>query len=75
MDERQILEQEIRNLECDLAASDYKILKCYESELMGQSMPYDVAAVHAERQAKRDRINEIKEILDGALSQNYCKGV
>lgn len=65
MDEREILEQEIRNLECDLRASDYEIIKAYEYEKCGIKAPYDMDAVHKERQAKRDRINEIQKILNG----------
>lgn len=65
MDEREILEQEIRNLECDLRASDYEVIKAYEYEKCGKKAPYDMDAVHKERQAKRDRINEIQKILDG----------
>ena len=65
MDEREILEQEIRNLECDLRASDYEIIKAYEYEKCGIKAPYDMDTVHKERQAKRDRINEIQKILDG----------
>lgn len=63
MDEREILEQEIRNLECDLRATDYEIIKCYEYEKCGIKAPYDMDSVHKERQAKRDRINEIQALL------------
>ena len=65
MDEREMLEQEIRNLECDLRASDYEVIKAYEYEKCGVKAPYDMDEVHKERQAKRDRINEIQKILDG----------
>ena len=65
MNEREILEQEIRNLECDLRASDYEVIKAYEYEKCGIKAPYDMDTVHKERQAKRDRINEILKILDG----------
>ena len=63
MDEREILEQEIRNLECDLRASDYEVIKAYEYSVCGIKAPYDMDSVHKERQAKRDRINEIQKIL------------
>lgn len=61
MTEREQLEQEIRNLECDLAASDYKVIKCYEYSLIGQELPYNVQEINAERQAIRDRINYLQE--------------
>ncbi|MBQ1538555.1 MAG: hypothetical protein IIZ73_09600 [Ruminococcus sp.] len=59
------LEQEVCNLECDLRASDYEIIKAYEYEKCGIKAPYDIDSVHKERQAKRDRINEIQKLLDG----------
>ena len=31
-----------------------------EASLLGRPMPYDVAALHAERQALRDRINALE---------------
>ena len=63
MDKREMLEQEIRNLECDLRASDYEIIKAYEYSVCGIKAPYDMDTVHKGRQAKRDRINEIQKIL------------
>ena len=65
MDEKIMkLEQEIRNLQCELTASDYKILKCYEAQQTGaKELPYDLKAVCAERQAKRDKINEIQKTI------------
>lgn len=57
--------QEEAALECELKATDYEIIKCYEYEKCGIKAPYDIDAVHKERQAKRDRINEIQKLLDG----------
>lgn len=62
-DEREQLEQEIISLEWVLRATDYKIIKAYEYEMCGTKAPYDIEAVHKERQAQRDRINEIQKIL------------
>ena len=64
-DEIEQLEQEIISLEWALKATDYEIIKCYEYEKCGIKAPYDMDSVHKERQAKRDRINEIQKILDG----------
>jgi hypothetical protein len=64
MSERERIEQEIRDLTCDLTASDYKVTKYMECTAAGLEPPYDIQAVHAERQAKRDRINELQAILD-----------
>ena len=64
-DEIEQLEQEIISLEWALKATDYEIIKCYEYEKCDIKAPYDMDSVHKERQAKRDRINEIQKILDG----------
>lgn len=64
-EEREQLEQELVSLEWALKATDYEIIKSYEYEKCGMKAPYDIDAVHKERQAKRDRINEIQKILDG----------
>lgn len=63
MSEKEIMEQQIRNLECDLTASDYKIIKCYEYSLVGEELPYDIEQLHIERQSIRDEINVLKERL------------
>ena len=49
------------NLESQLSKSDYKVIKCAEAQAAGSAMPYDAAALHAERQQWRDRINEIDD--------------
>lgn len=54
---------EIQALKDSLSASDYKIAKCYEASLLGYDLPYDVSALHTERQAQRDRINELEAKL------------
>lgn len=63
MSEKELLEQEIRDLQCDLNMSDYRIAKFVEYVTIGEKAPYDIDELHAERQEKRDRINEIKDIL------------
>ena len=69
MSEREIIEQEIRDLECDLAASDYKVIKYTEYKAAKKTVPYDIAEIYAERQAKRDRINELQAALDAMDKQ------
>ena len=64
MTERQLIEQEIRNLESDLAASDYKIIKCAECNLLGEANSYDIDSVHKERQEIRNKINELQSKLE-----------
>ena len=52
--------EEITRLKDELAATDYKIIKCSEYNLAGQSLPYEIEELHAKRQALRDRINELE---------------
>lgn len=51
----------IAELKKQLNATDYKIIKCSECQLVGKEMPYDVAELHAERQAIRDEINQLEQ--------------
>lgn len=53
--------QQIKELKSKLSATDYKVIKCAECQLLGEPMPYDVAALHAERQAIRDQINALEQ--------------
>lgn len=52
--------EEIARLKDELAATDYKIIKCSEYSLASVELPYDIAELHARRQALRDRINELE---------------
>lgn len=53
-------QRRIAELKAQLAATDYKIIKCSECSLAGLDLPYDIAALHAERQAIRDEINRLE---------------
>lgn len=53
-------EFEIDLLKRQIAATDYKVTKCYEYSLCGLELPYDIEALHAERQSLRDKINELE---------------
>lgn len=63
--------QEMCNLMCDLSSNnseigDWKVIKQYESQLLGIDLPYSVAEMeeyNKKRQAARDRISEIREEL------------
>lgn len=55
-------EEQIAELKAQLAATDYKVIKCSECQLAGMEIPYDVAALHAERQAIRDKINQLEQM-------------
>ncbi len=57
------VQNQIQMLKDELTSSDYKVIKCYEASLIGGGMPYDVAAIHSERQSIRDRINELEKCV------------
>ena len=44
-----------------LADSDYKVIKIAECTAVGEPLPYDAQALHEQRQAWRDEINELEE--------------
>ena len=54
---------QISSLEKQIADTDYQIIKMYEYSLVGLETEYDIEALHAERQALRDRINELEAQL------------
>ena len=57
---------EIERLKSELQASDYKVIKCAEAMAVGAEMPYNMAELHNERQALRDKINELEsEVQNG----------
>ena len=57
---------EIERLKSELQESDYKVIKCAEAMAVGAELPYDVASLHKERQALRDKINELEsEVQNG----------
>lgn len=51
----------IRSLKRQLSATDYKVIKCAECQLLGLEMPYDVEVLHAQRQGIRDQINRLEQ--------------
>lgn len=67
-EERRKLEQQIINLKSSLESresdiGDWKIAKAQEYILAGVECPYDIADLHAKRQAVRDEINRLREEL------------
>ena len=54
--------QEIATLKSQLTETDYKIVKCSEYQLLGLEAPYNLEELHTERQALRDRINELENL-------------
>ena len=61
-----LLLSEIERIKSELQESDYKVIKCAEAMAVGAEMPYDVESLHKERQALRDKINELEsEVQNG----------
>ena len=61
-----LLLSEIERLKSELQDSDYKITKIAEAMSIGAELPYDAKSLHKERQALRDRINELEmEVKSG----------
>ena len=60
VDDNGLILSEIERLKSELQESDYKVIKCAEAMTIGADMPYDVASMHKERQALRDKINELE---------------
>lgn len=54
-------QQRIAQLKIQLNSTDYKIIKCSECSLVGEELPYNIAELHAQRQALRDEINELEQ--------------
>lgn len=56
----QKIRREIEELKKALTSTDYKVIKCYEASLIGEELPYDIKALHKERQQIRNRINTLQ---------------
>ena len=63
VDDNGLLLSEIERLKSELQASDYKVIKCAEAICLNAEMPYNMTALHKERQALRDKINKLEEQL------------
>ena len=65
---RNALKAEMAQLMSNLSANtssigDWKVIKCYEARMQGLPDPYDFDELMVNRQAARDRINEIQTEL------------
>ena len=54
---------DIESLKSELQESDYKVIKCAEAMAVFVEMPYNMTALHKERQALRDKINKLEQQL------------
>ena len=66
VDDNGLLLSEIERLKSELQESDYKVIKCAESICLNAELPYNMTELHNERQALRDKINELEsEVQNG----------
>ena len=68
MQQRELIESEIRSLVSQLSApsspiGDWKVIKIYEARLSNQPDPYNYEELSAARQNARNRINELQTQL------------
>lgn len=68
-DPKSVISQQINNLKwrlcgMDSDVGDWKVSKCQEYVLAGLESPYDIAVLHAKRQAIRDEINRLEAELN-----------
>ena len=57
---------DIESLKSELQESDYKVIKCAEAICINAELPYNMTELHKERQALRDKINELEsEVQNG----------
>ena len=55
---------DIESLKSELQESDYKVIKCAEAICLNAELPYNMTELHNERQALRDKINELEKALN-----------
>ena len=60
VDNNGLLLSEIERLKSELQDSDYKVIKCAEAICLNAELPYNMTELHNERQALRDKINELE---------------
>ena len=66
VDDNGLLLSEIERLKSELQESDYKVIKCAEAICLNVELPYNMTELHNERQALRDKINELEsEVQNG----------
>lgn len=57
------IQGEIDAIKAELSETDYQVIKCYEASLVGEELPYDIKALHTERDLKRAKINTLETNL------------
>ena len=62
------IQGEIDAIKAELSETDYQVIKCYEASLVGEELPYDIKALHEERNEKRAQINALETNLTNLLA-------
>ena len=66
VDDNGLILSEIECLKSELQESDYKVIKCAEAMFINAELPYNMTELHNERQALRDKINELESEVGDA---------
>lgn len=53
-------EEKLIRLKARLLETDHMVVECYEHSLLGKEMPYDIVALHEERQAIKIEIETLQ---------------
>lgn len=62
------IQGEIDAIKAELAETDYHVIKCYEASLVGEELPYDIKALHEDRNEKRAQINALETNLTNLMA-------
>jgi hypothetical protein len=54
----------IQELKLELTQDDYKVIKCYEAQLVGKPMPYNISDLVKKREAIRNEINALEKEIE-----------
>lgn len=62
------IQGEIDAIKTELSETDYQVIKCYEASLIGEELPYDIKALHEDRNEKRAQINALETNLTNLMA-------
>lgn len=62
------IQGEIDAIKAELSETDYQVIKCYEASLVGEELPYDIKALHEDRNEKRAHINALETNLTNLMA-------
>lgn len=62
------IQGEIDAIKAELSETDYQVIKCYEAYLVGEELPYDIKALHEDRNEKRAQINALETNLTNLMA-------